>query len=36
VHAGPVKRIGAANGKFSIPDDHFFYDDEIEAMFEDV
>ena len=36
MHAGPIKRIGIANGKFSIPDDHFFYDDEIESMFEDV
>ncbi len=36
LHTGPIKRIGIANGKFSIPDDRFFYDDEIEAMFEDV
>lgn len=29
-------RIGIAKGKFKVPDDSFFYDDEISEMFEEL
>ncbi len=32
----PVKRFGIANGKFKVPPDEMFYDDEIAEMFEDI
>lgn len=30
------KRFGIANGKFKVPPDEMFYDDEITEMFEDI
>ena len=35
-HIPQKKRFGIANGKFKIPPDEMFYDDEITEMFEDI
>lgn len=35
-HIPQKKRFGIANGKYKIPPDEMFYDDEITEMFEDI
>ena len=35
-HIPQKKRFGIANGKFEVPPDEMFYDDEITEMFEDI